>query len=158
MTTLTVHATAVNIGHCGILIRGAPGSGKSSLALQLIDAPGFGLARDLKRAGLVADDQVVLSLQDRKVYMAPPVALAGLLEVRGLGIVKTTHVKRQPLALVLDLVTADNFQRMPEDIDLYTEILGIQIRKMAVLVGDPSGPAKVRAALDHHVACDLPEA
>src|SRR5690606_32729552 len=71
----TIHATCVALGDTGILLRGRSGSGKSDLALRLIDGGAL----------LVADDRVALSLEGGRVIARPPAALAGYLEVRGVG-------------------------------------------------------------------------
>ena len=76
-----LHASAVSVNAQGLLIIGKSGSGKSSLALEMI-ALG---------ATLVADDQVVLKRGDGGLLMSPPDALCGRIEARGLGILRTDH-------------------------------------------------------------------
>lgn len=83
-------ATAVAIGGRALMIEGPPGSGKSSLALALID----------RGAALVGDDGVALSLRDGRVWAAPPPNTAGLLEIRNVGIVTLPATEAQ-VALVL---------------------------------------------------------
>lgn len=85
-------ATAVAIGGRAILIEGAPGSGKSSLALALID----------RGAALIGDDGVTLSLRGDRVWAAPPPTTAGLIEIRNVGIVALPTAEA-PVALVLRL-------------------------------------------------------
>lgn len=85
-------ATAVAIGGRAVLIEGAPGSGKSSLALALID----------RRALLIGDDGVTLSEREGRVWAEPPPNTAGLLEIRNVGIV-TAQTVAAPVALVLRL-------------------------------------------------------
>ena len=68
-----LHGTCVSVGGVGVLILGEPGSGKSSLALRLIDEPGYGISGVLVRSKLVADDQVIVTREpDRLVASAPP--------------------------------------------------------------------------------------
>jgi len=99
-----VHASCVAIDGAGLLLRGPSGSGKSDLALRLID---FG-------AQLVADDQVAIEREGGRAIARPVERLAGLLEVRGLGVVRLDHLAAAPLVLVVDLVAADRVERMPE--------------------------------------------
>ncbi len=83
--TETVHASAVLVGEHGVLIRGASGSGKSSLVLGLID-------RDPSSTRLIADDRVHLDADRGRLVAAAPDTIAGKLEVRGQGIVEVAHV------------------------------------------------------------------
>jgi hypothetical protein len=86
-------ATSVMIGSRAILIEGPPGSGKSSLALALID----------RGAILVGDDGVLLRAEDGVLLASPPSTIAGKLEVRNLGIVEMASVAGAHVALVLTL-------------------------------------------------------
>jgi HPr kinase/phosphorylase len=95
----TVHASAALVGERGVLIRGAAGSGKSSLLLSLIHGA--------VGATLVADDRVVLTSIDGRLVAAVPEAIAGRMEVRGLGIVRYPHASPVPIDLVVDLSAAD---------------------------------------------------
>jgi serine kinase of HPr protein (carbohydrate metabolism regulator) len=107
-----VHATTVALKTSGrpwraVLLRGPSGAGKSDLALRLIDAG----------ARLIADDQTHLALKDGVLIATAPPSLAGRIEVRGLGIVALPRARllaRAPLALLVDLVSADQVERMPE--------------------------------------------
>ena len=76
-----IHGTCVAIGSCGVLLRGAPGSGKSDLALRL-------LGQAHLDAWLVADDQVQLSRRGNELWAQAPASIASLIEVRGLGIIR----------------------------------------------------------------------
>jgi serine kinase of HPr protein (carbohydrate metabolism regulator) len=99
-----IHATAVGIDGVGVLLRGASGAGKSDLALRLIEGG----------ARLVADDQVELDPSADGVWMRPPATIAGLIEVRGLGLVRLPYSQRVKLALVVDLVAAATIERLPQ--------------------------------------------
>ncbi len=88
-----VHASAVVLDGQGVLIRGRSGAGKSRLALELI-ALG---------ATLVADDRTCLIGRGGRLLLAPPPSLAGLVEARGVGILRLPHAENVPLALLVDL-------------------------------------------------------
>lgn len=130
-----VHATSVEIGGHAVIIRGPSGGGKSDLALRLIDGG----------AVLVADDQTQLSAQDSRLFASCPAAIAGMLEVRGLGIVRLPHRDRVPVALVVDLVAAKDIERLPEP--GMAAFLGIHVPRVALAAFESSTPAKVRLAL-----------
>lgn len=105
-----LQASAVAIGGRALLIEGAPGSGKSSLALALID----------RGARLIGDDGVRLKLDGNRVIASPPPNIAGMLEIRGVGIVELPTASA-PVALILalDLETA----RFPDQLAT-RELLG----------------------------------
>src|SRR5215472_4006684 len=94
MAAPTVHASAVLVGARAVLIRGPAGSGKSSLALALVRAAQTGL---LRFARLVGDDRVHLAASHDRLLVRPAAALAGLIEVRGAGIIRLDH---EPAAVV----------------------------------------------------------
>lgn len=146
-----VHATCVALNGMGVLIRGAPGSGKSELALRLIDAPGYGLGQTLVRGVLVADDQTGLEPRPDGLWASPHDKLAGLIELRGQGILQLNHVAPIKLALVVDLMLAQAIERMPEADDLKTELLGVTLPRIPLDRSQPAAPALVRAALSQHV-------
>lgn len=100
---LVHQASAVVIGGRALLIEGPPGSGKSSLALALID----------RGAGLIGDDAVTLFQKGEMLIAAPPPNIAGLLEVRGIGLVHLPVAAPAPVALVLELAGAVP-ERLPE--------------------------------------------
>lgn len=125
-----VHASCVSVlPDYGVLLRGAPGSGKSGLALRLIE-------REL--AALVADDQVELTTtgQDNVVHASAPERLAGLLEVRGLGILTMRHQDSVPLRLIIDLVTPEQVPQIPEP--RFTTLNGISLPVLALSADDPA--------------------
>jgi len=130
-----VHATCVAIDGAGVLLRGPSGSGKSDLALRLVDGG----------AALVADDQVSLGLEDGRLIARAPPTLAGLLEVRGIGIVPFAALESVSVALVVDLAPADAVQRAPEAD--YCEIAGLTVPRLTLNAFEPSAPAKVRVGL-----------
>lgn len=138
----TVHASAVAVGERGVLVRGASGSGKSSLVLGIID-------RDPDTSFLVADDRVTLMAHDGRVEAAVPETIAGRLEVRGLGIVTVPYVSPCPVALVVDLLPADRCPRFPEPRERTTVLLGIALPRLLLPIGAVDAPARVRFALRH---------
>ncbi len=131
-----VHGTCVEISGLGVLLRGAPGAGKSDLALRLIDGG----------ARLVADDRVDLALEEGAVVARAPAIIAGRLEVRGVGIVRVPTVAAAALGLVVDLVPAETVPRLPEDGEAW-EILGRPVPRLRLAPFEASAPAKVRLAV-----------
>jgi serine kinase of HPr protein (carbohydrate metabolism regulator) len=121
-----LHATGVVLGGRGVLLRGPSGSGKSLLALELIDQ------WELRGLGamLVSDDRVDLSAERGRLVMRPPATIAGLIELRGRGIVTRPHAARARLDLVVDLV--DRLERMPGEDAFATELLGIRVSRCPV--------------------------
>jgi HPr kinase/phosphorylase len=152
MSAPTVHATAVAIGDFGVLIRGPSGSGKSSLALRLIDEAGYGLGVKALRAKLVADDQVEILRFGDAIALTAPYELRNKIEVRGLGIRTTTAVVSARLSLVVDLVPVASIERMPEETEMRCELLGLMVKRIHIDGADPAAPARVRAALQLLVA------
>ena len=132
--TLLVHATAVAIEGGAILLRGQPGAGKSDLALRLIE----------DGARLIADDQTVLRRADNHVLVRAPAAVAGLIEVRGVGILRVDYLDEAPLALVVDLVPSTEVERIPDD--RFEVVLGLPIRMIALAPFEASAVAKLRLA------------
>lgn len=143
----TQHGTVVEIGGWGVLLRGPPGSGKSSLALRLIDEQGFGLGTKPLQARLVADDQFGIFKTEAGLVARAPDTLAGLLEIRGLGLVKLAYRAEAVLKLVVDLSPAATLTRMPEPHDLITELSGVRLKRLMLEASDPAATAKIRASL-----------
>jgi HPr kinase/phosphorylase len=147
MSRIAVHGTTVSLNGHAVLIRGAPGSGKSELALRMMDAPGCGPLGDLLTARLVADDQTELELVGQQVITRAPQTIKGLLEVRGLGIVKVPHEQEVPLILVVDLKPGGKIERMPEAAEMAVEILGKTVARCEIDANSPFAAAQVRTAL-----------
>jgi serine kinase of HPr protein (carbohydrate metabolism regulator) len=126
MPAVNVHATALARNDEGILIRGASGSGKSLLALLLIDD---WVLRG-EKALLVSDDRVDLTATDAAVTMTAPRQIAGLIELRGRGIVSRPFCDSVRLRLVVDLVP--ELERMPDENEFITEILGRAVPRCPV--------------------------
>ena len=132
-----IHATCVVLDGVGVLIRGGSGSGKSDLALRLIE---------IQRARLVADDQVILRRHGDGLIMAsPPYELAGMIEVRGVGVVRYPFVERTLVSLVVDLQPVARLERMPEH--ELTEIMDCLLPLMRLDPTQPSATARLAAAI-----------
>ncbi len=138
------HGTAVAIDGRAVLIRGPSGSGKSDLALRLIAAgarwPGL-----RGEPVLVADDQVELSLADGGVVVSPPAAIAGRIEVRGLGILSVPYLPQARLSLIADLIAREAIARLPEPDKVL--ILGVPIPRIDLDAFAASAPAKILVML-----------
>ncbi len=130
----TVHASAVLVGARAVLIRGPPGSGKSRLALDLIEA---GRTGALPLARLVADDRVYLEPTGGRLLARPAEALAGLIEVRGVGLRRVAHEPSAVVGLVVDLAAADA-DRLPDTARRRTAVEGIELPRLAVASGAPA--------------------
>lgn len=130
----TVHASAVKVGDLAVVIRGPSGSGKSRLAWALILA---GRAGQSPRAELIGDDRVFMEPEQGQLTVRQVPELAGLIEIRGLGLRQTASVAAATVGLVVDLGAADA-SRMPETAALRTEIGGVQLPRVPVAAGyDP---------------------
>ena len=132
---ILIHATAVAIGGRAVLLRGPSGSGKSDLALRLIDAG----------AGLVADDYSQLRREGDAIVVRAPASISGMIEARGVGILKVEPLAAAPLALIADLVAAQHVERLPEPSS--ETIFGLAIPVVAIAPFEASAPAKLRFAL-----------
>jgi len=135
MMSEQVHATCVSVDGQGVLLRGLSGSGKSDLALRLID----------QGAMLVADDRVNLDIKDGHIIASAPPEIADLFEVRGVGILRLASLDTVAVRLVVDLVDTDDVPRLPATAT--TDLLGAEIRYLRLNVFEASTPAKIRLAL-----------
>ncbi|MCE2509382.1 MAG: HPr kinase/phosphatase C-terminal domain-containing protein [Alphaproteobacteria bacterium] len=132
---IQVHGTSVAWKESALLLRGPPGSGKSDLALRLIEAG----------AGLIADDQTRLTVQKGRLYAASPPSITGLLEIRGIGIVKVKAAPAAPLALVVDLVSRETLERSPEV--THCIYLDVTLPRLCLAPFEASAVAKLRHAM-----------
>ncbi|WP_242095648.1 aldolase [Sphingomonas sp. CROZ-RG-20F-R02-07] len=129
----TLHVSTVAIDGRAVLIEGPSGSGKSDLALRLID----------RGAVLVSDDYTLLLRSGARLVARPPETIAGKLEIRGLGIVAEPYASDVPVALLVRLETP--VPRMPER--RVRRIAGIDVRQIAIDPHPASAPILVERAL-----------
>jgi HPr kinase/phosphorylase len=142
VTTL-VHATCVAFRVRGrrwraVLLRGPSGAGKSDLALRLIESG----------ARLVADDQTELVRRGKSIIATSPARIAGLIEARGVGIVKLARdqlVARAPVILLADLAPPERIERLPEP--ARESLLGVALPVLMLAPFEASASAKLRLAL-----------
>ncbi len=128
MTPPTVHATAVVIGEAGVLIRGASGAGKTSLAFALVEEA----RRKGVYAAFVADDRVALSCVNGRIVARCPETISGLAERRGRGVERVDHVPAAVIRLVTDLVGPEAVVRLPEIAEEEIEIEGVKLPRQAI--------------------------
>jgi serine kinase of HPr protein (carbohydrate metabolism regulator) len=140
MTSTTIHASAVLTGARAVLIRGPSGAGKSRLALDLIEA---GRDGPLRFARLVGDDRVHVQAAGGRLLVRPAEALAGLIEVRGLGILRLPHEPSAVVGHVVDL--GANAERLPEADEGRVDVEGVSLPRLAV--ADGKGALPVMLAL-----------
>lgn len=99
---LLLHASTVSLDYRAVLIRGASGSGKSALALQLL-ALG---------AGLVADDRTCVHRREDELIASAPDSIRGKIEARGIGILSVSPAPPAPVCLIVDLDETES-ERLP---------------------------------------------
>jgi len=134
--TPTIHASAVLIGAKAALIRGPAGAGKSRLAFTLVEAARAGA---LPFARLVADERARIEARAGRLLVRPAPVLAGLIEVRGLGIRRLPYEPVAAVGLVVDLAAADA-DRLPAREAAETAIEGVVLPRLAVAAGQPALP------------------
>ncbi|MHA1563923.1 MAG: HPr kinase/phosphorylase [Alphaproteobacteria bacterium] len=130
-----IHATSVYLDGHGVLLRGPSGSGKSDLALRLIDAG----------ARLIADDYTALRRAGETVIISAPPQIAGRLEVRGLGIVTLAAIAAARLSLIVDLQSPAEISRLPTP--RHVDLCGLSFPALALAPFEASAPAKLRLAV-----------
>ena len=135
MTAKKFHSTSVVIEDLGLLIRGQSGSGKSDLALRLIDSG----------ATLISDDLTICKKIGDYLYLYPHSNTKGLLEVREIGIMTVPYVENIKLTLVVELVE-EEFERIPGMMSC--SILGIKFPKIKLFGKSSSAVAKIKIKLN----------
>lgn len=134
-----VHGTAVEVEGVGVLLLGPSGSGKSDLALRLIDGG----------ARLIADDRTNVVVKEGCLEASPPREIKGLLEVRGVGLLAVESLDQgrlwTHLGLAIDLVAAERVERLPEP--AWWECLGVTVPRLTLAPFEASAAAKVRLAV-----------
>jgi HPr kinase/phosphorylase len=135
MRKMNVHASCVVLGRKGVLLLGPSGAGKSDLALRLID----------QGARLVADDRTDLFVRGGRLYASPAAAIAGLIEVRGLGIIAQPHAASAAVTLAVQLGRMP--ARLPEP-EFYAPLKGAKPVPLLTLdAKTESAAARIRLAL-----------
>lgn len=142
----TLHASCVLLDEAGVLIRGASGSGKSALCLALLDRSFL----EGRHARLVGDDRIRLEAHHGRLVARPHPALAGLIEIRGLGLRRlAAHAPAAVVRLVVDLVA--EAERLPTEASATALLLGVAVPRLAL---EPRHPREylIREALRSGVA------
>ena len=133
--TETIHASCIALGERAILLTGPSGSGKSDLALRLLD----------RGATLVSDDYTVLTANGGRLVASAPATIAGRIEVRGVGLVEIGNESGFPVALLVDLKATP--ERMPTGRS--QTIAGVSLPAIGIAPFEASAPIKVELALLH---------
>ncbi len=132
-----VHGTCVYVSGMGVMLLGPSGSGKSDLALRLIDHGGGADA-------LVADDRVTVEPSEGRLTGSAPNAICGRLEVRGVGVLSVPYLERAHIGLAVTL-SPDRGERIPDFDRQVCEIAGIAVPNLMLDAFEASAPAKIRA-------------
>lgn len=135
LSSENLHASSVALDGRAVLISGPSGSGKSDLALRLLDR-GF---------TLVSDDRTIVRKEGSKLVASAPETIRGKLEIRGVGIVEMETISDIPVAMVVELTS--DIQRLPDD-DCQRLIMGTSLPVITVDAMTASAPSKVAVALD----------
>jgi len=132
-----VHGTTVDVDGTAVLIRGPSGCGKSDLALRLMDGG----------AVLVADDQTRIGRDGPRLFASAPGAIAGMIEVRGVGLLTVPYHDRIPLGLVVDLTQPERIERLPDRQSATFCDIPVPLLQLAAF--EASAPAKIRWWISH---------
>jgi serine kinase of HPr protein (carbohydrate metabolism regulator) len=144
----TVHGTCIALGRRGALLRGPAGCGKSDLALRFLFLERRAPAARAAPA-LVADDQVDLVRDGKRLLAAAPASIRGRLEVRGVGIVDVKPLPRCELVLVVDLVaTSKHIERLPGTFPT-VQLVGVELPLLRLAPFESSAPIKLALAVAH---------
>ena len=135
LSSETTHASTVAVDGRAVLISGPSGSGKSDLALRLLDR-GF---------TLVSDDQTIVRRDGNRLIASAPPTIKGKLEIRGVGIVEMETVPDVPVALYVELTS--EIVRLPDD-RRERPVLGVNLPLISVDAQTASAASKVALALD----------
>lgn len=136
LSSETVHASCVAIGGRAVLLAGRSGTGKSDLALRLID----------RGAILVSDDYTVVRRAARLLVATAAPNISGKIEVRGIGVIEMPPLKEAPVALLV--VLDEPVGRMPDEMVPRRRIAGIELPVVALAALEASAPIKVELALE----------
>lgn len=140
-TSKLVYGTCVALGEVAALLLGPSGSGKSDLAMRFV----LQTPAELSPA-LVADDQVRVEAWDGALFASPPDALAGKIEVRGLGILTVPFRREVELALIVELAEPHDIPRLPAPARA-APLCGIVLPRLLLTPFEASAALKLRLAL-----------
>ena len=136
---MLLHASCVVINGKAVLLVGPPGSGKSDLALRLIDGG----------ASLLSDDQTLLRCENDILVASPPSSIEGLIEIRHVGLTQMPFTPLAPVALYVELAPpSENLERLPEPDAVF--LLDHAVQRLRLPSFAASTPAKIRAALTYN--------
>ena len=137
---INIHATCIALGSKGILLTGSSGSGKSDSALRMIKGQG---------AVLVADDRTDIIFEKNKLIACCPAEIKGLLEVRGIGIIKLPPQEKTEVSLLVELVeNPAAIERLPQSET--AELCGVKIKKIKLYPFEMSAVYKLKLACDEN--------
>ena len=136
----TIHGSAALVGDSGVLIRGGSGCGKSTLLLDL-------LAADPKGNHLVADDRVIVTAVNGRLLADAPATIAGLIEMRGVGLLERSYIAPIVIRLIVDLKARESCVRLPEADETRTELAGVVLPYLRLPIGDHENAQKVRTVI-----------
>ena len=131
-TSLQIHATCINLEGLGLLLRGPSGSGKSDLALRMME----------NNSQLIADDRVDLTLEEGVLVARAPSCLRGLLEVRGVGVIEVPYSNCIQILGIINLVENNKIQRLP--VPRTELLLGVEIPSYQLDPWEISAIAKIQ--------------
>lgn len=132
----TIHATSISIDGQGVLLTGPSGSGKSDLALRLID----------RGASLISDDYTLLTHEGGGLIADAPVTIVGKMEIRGVGIVPVPACGKTPVRLMVELT--EDVERLPPS-PLTRTVAGVDLVFMKLSPFEASAPIKLEWMLRH---------
>ena len=148
LETENVHATTLAIGTAGVLIRGRSGSGKSRLALTMLDwAAGD---RSKRFCRLVADDRTLVTRHGGRLVARPSPRIAARLEVRGHGIVSVMPWPYVRVSHIVDF-SEEGPERFPDDASAEALLLGLRFPRIQLMANDPNAAAILRCALGSNI-------
>ena len=133
----TLHGTAIAWNGEAVLLSGAPGAGKSDLAWRILEND--------PAARLVGDDRLEWQVEGGALWLSAPETLAGLIEIRGLGILTLPYAPKARLRLLIELVSRAEVPRLP--LPAFREVESVPVPLLRLHAFDASAPAKVALAL-----------
>lgn len=139
----TTHATLVQLFGFGVLLRGPSNSGKSSIALRLLDEA----EQSRTPCALIADDQVIIASKADHLVGKAPDNLFGKIEIRGVGIINIQAHHECMIDLVVDLVPPQSLERMPDEKLDYVTIFGVEVRRIFIAERNPDASVIIRTIL-----------